>query len=480
MPRRTDARSKPKQIQRPLPIPDDADGGPTSADVAATPSARPAATPTGIYAVLGQFREEARSNRDLGDRFERLICAYLRLDPIYAERFSNVWMWNEWPRKGNVGDVGIDIVAEERATGEFCAIQCKFFLPEHTVAKEDIDSFFTAAGKQLFTACMIVSTTDKWGKNAEHALLNQSKPVTRLTVHDLEASPIDWSKFSLRRPQDLSLRARNSIRPHQAAALASVTKGFAKSDRGKLIMACGTGKTFTALRIAEKLAPKGHVLFLVPSLSLLSQALREWTIEAERTFHSLAVCSDTSIGKRSSKADDDKADITTYDLAFPATTSSRQIIRQYEAIQRMAEKKRTPAQMTVVFSTYQSIDAVSGAQKAGLPVFDLIICDEAHRTTGVTLTGEDESHFVKVHDAKFIRGERRLYMTATPRIYGDEAKVKAKDVDAELCSMDDPAFFGEEFHRLGFGEAVSKSLLSDYKVLVLAVDEKYVSDLART
>ena len=130
--------------------------------------------------------------------------------------------------------------------------------------------------------------------------------------------------------------------------------------------------------------------------------------------------------------------------------------------------------MTVVFSTYQSIAAVAEAQKTGLPGFDLIICDEAHRTTGVTLTGEDESHFVKVHDADFIKGKKRLYMTATPRIYGDEAKVKAKDADAELCSMDDPAFFGTEFHRLGFGEAVSKSLLSDYKVLVLAVDEKYV------
>ena len=144
-----------------------------------------------IHSILAQFREEARSNRDLGDRFERLICRYLELDPIYAERFSNVWMWNEWPRKGKVGDVGIDVVAEERATGEFCAIQCKFYLAEHTIAKEDIDSFFTASGKQLFTSCMIVSTTDKWGKNAEDALINQSKPVTRLSIHDLDASPID-------------------------------------------------------------------------------------------------------------------------------------------------------------------------------------------------------------------------------------------------------------------------------------------------
>lgn len=428
-----------------------------------------------IHDVLAQFREAATSNRDLGDRFERLICRYLELDPIYAERFSNVWMWNDWPRKGNVGDVGIDVVAEERATGEFCGIQCKFFLPEHTVAKEDIDSFFTALGHPLFTSGLIVSTTDRWGKNADHAIQHQTKPVTRLSVHDLDASPIDWSKFSLQRPQDLALRPQKKPREDQKAAIGDVLNGFKTADRGKLIMACGTGKTFTALKIAEKIAPTGHVLFLVPSLSLMSQTLREWTAEAVRPIHSLAVCSDTSIGKRTTRTDEEKVDITIYDLAFPATTSARQINWQYRAIRSRAEATRRPAQMTVVFSTYQSIQAVADAQKAGLPEFDLIICDEAHRTTGVTLSGEDESHFVKVHDASFIKAKKRLYMTATPRVYGDEAKMKAGQADAELCSMDDTALFGEEFHRLGFGEAVSKNLLSDYKVLVLAVDEKYVN-----
>ena len=178
-------------------------------------------------------------------------------------------------------------------------------------------------------------------------------------------------------------------------------------------MACGTGKTFTALRVAEKMAPTGNVLFLVPSLSLMSQSLREWTAESVRPIHSLAVCSDTQIGKSTTKAQDDRGDITTYDLAFPATTSARQIFRQHHAIHNMAKRKKTPAQMTVVFSTYQSIEAVGQAQKAGLPEFDLIICDEAHRTTGVTLSGEDESHFVKVHDAGFIKGKKRLYMTVT-------------------------------------------------------------------
>lgn len=429
-----------------------------------------------IHSVLAYFRQEASSNRDLGDRFERLVCRYLELDPIYAERFSRVWLWNEWPQKGHIGDVGIDIVAEERAMpGEFCAIQCKFYLPEHTLSKADIDSFFTAAGKSLFTSCMIVSTTDKWGTNAEHALLNQSKPVTRLRVQDLDASPVDWSKFDPKRPQALALRARKKPRPHQKDAMKDVTVGLATADRGKLIMACGTGKTFTSLCIAEQLAPTGHILFLVPSLSLMSQSLREWTAESTRPIHSLAVCSDANIGTKHTKAGDDQADLTTYDLAFPATTSARQIVRQYRLVQKHAELAKTPPQMTVVFSTYQSIAAVSEAQKAGLPDFDLIICDEAHRTTGVTISGEDESHFVKVHDPAYLRAKKRLYMTATPRIYSDDTKTKAKDADAELCSMDDATIFGEELHRLGFGVAVNNGLLSDYKVLVLAVDEKYVS-----
>jgi len=428
-----------------------------------------------IHTILAQFREEALHKRDLGDKFERLICSYLRVDPLYAEQFSDVWMFNEWPQKGSVGDIGIDVVAKERATGEFCGIQCKFYLPDHNIAKEDIDSYLSALGHPLFTSGMIVSTTDKWGKNAEHTLANQKIPITRLSVHDLEASPVDWSRFSFKRPQDLAVCEQKKTRPHQDKAIADILAGFEKGDRGKLIMACGTGKTFTALRLAEKLAPDGHVLFLVPSLSLLSQALREWTAEAVRRIHSLAVCSDVSIGKRKAKEDDDKSDITTHDLAFPATTSAKQIVNQHRAMAAKAEKAKAVKQMTVVFSTYQSIDAVSDAQKTGLPEFDLIICDEAHRTTGVTLSGEDESHFVKIHDASFIKGKKRLYMTATPRIYGDDAKSKAKEGDAELCSMDDPAFFGEEFHRLGFGEAVRNNLLSDYKVLVLAVDQGYVS-----
>ena len=431
-----------------------------------------------IHTILAQFRDDDLHNRHLGDRFERLMCRYFELDPMFADRFSNVWMWNEWPKKGDTGDVGIDIVAEERATGEFCGIQCKFYQPEHTLAKEDIDSFLSALGDKRFTSGLIVCTTDKWGSNAEKALLNRDKPVGRLRMEDLDQSPIDWSHFNLKNLATLKLREKKGLRPHQVKARVHVRDGFQEHDRGKLIMACGTGKTLTALRIAEQQAPGGTVLFLVPSLSLLSQSLREWTAEAETPIHALAVCSDVNIGKHSNRdkpAEDDVGDFTLSDLSFPASTSAKELIKGYNALMAVGKKKATEKTMTVVFSTYHSIDAVSKAQKAGLPEFDLIICDEAHRTTGVTLANQDESHFVKVHDAKFIQGKKRLYMTATPRLYGDDAKAKANEAGAELCSMDDESMFGPEFHRLGFGEAVASNLLTDYKVLVLAVDEKYVS-----
>ena len=286
---------------------------------------------TTIHTILEEFRQLATSNRDLGDKFERLIANYLVTDPQYKNLYSDVWLWGEWQYRSGM-DIGIDLVARERDTGDYCAIQCKFYNPDSTLQKGDIDSFFTASGKRFgtnegektFTSRLIVSTTDKWSKNAEEALQNQQIPVNRLRVQDLADSPVDWSGF-INRPQDIKLKAKKTIRPHQITA-EKVAAGFQVTDRGKLIMACGTGKTFTALKIAEHLTPdSGLVLFLVPSisllsqtLSLLSQTLREWTAEASSGLHSLAVCSDKKVGK---KAADDE-DISIHDLAFPATTNA--------------------------------------------------------------------------------------------------------------------------------------------------------------
>jgi predicted helicase len=234
-------------------------------------------------------------------------------------------------------------------------------------------------------------------------------------------------------------------------------------------MACGTGKTFTALRLAEKeTGGKGIVLFLVPSISLLGQTLREWSTFAEEPIHPICICSDPEVSQKKSKNDDNTISIV--DLALPATTEPKAIVKQL--------MNRPKDRLTVVFSTYQSIEVISAAQKALAKAtgteaeFDLIICDEAHRTTGVTLADEDESAFVKVHDNKFLRSRKRLYMTATPRLYRDDAKTKAKEADAYLCSMDDPKLYGAEIYRIGFGQAVEKDLLTDYKVLILTINDR--------
>lgn len=421
--------------------------------------------------LLDELAEAARSNRDKGTQFEKLIANYLLTDPQYADRLADVWLWEEWPDRWST-DVGIDLVARERGTGEYWAIQCKFFASDHYLQKTDIDSFFTASGKKFatkegersFAHRIVVSTTDKWSKHADDALANQVISVSRLWFKELAESPIDWSEFSLSNIKDIKLKKKKEPREHQQEAIASVAAGFAEADRGKLIMACGTGKTFTALRMMENEVPAGgQVLFLAPSISLVAQSLREWTADSLEPFHAFVVCSDSKVGR-------DEEDISTHDLAYPATTDAKRLSK---AAAMLSKDRRT-----VVFSTYQSIQVLADAQKAGFGEFDLIVCDEAHRTTGLTLPSEGPSEFVKVHNNAIVKAKKRLYMTATPRIFADKSKTKANEADAVLFSMDDGETYGQEFYRLGFGKAVSRDLLTEYKVLIVAVKEEEMAKLA--
>jgi predicted helicase len=416
----------------------------------------------GIHELLAEYASFATDTRHKGLLFEKLIQKFLQTDKTYADKYDAVWLWQEWPDRQGKVDTGIDLVARDKFTGEQCAIQCKFYDPHYNLQKSDIDSFFTASGKEGFASRIIVSTTDKWSKHAEDALSNQQIVTTRIGVDDLANSEIDWSQYSLTDPDSIVTIEPKKLREHQIEALNDVVEGFDDSDRGKMIMACGTGKTFTSLRIAETLVPAGgSVLFLVPSIALMSQSLKEWTAQSVHPIRAYAICSDTKVGKN-------HEDYAVSDLAFPATTKSATLIAE-------VDKGSNPEGLTVFFSTYQSIQVIHEAQDAGLPEFDLIVCDEAHRTTGVTLKDDDESNFVRVHDAAFIRSARRLYMTATPKIYGAAVKAKAKDVTATLASMDDVSKFGPEFHRLSFGKAVERDLLTDYRVLVLAVSQEAVS-----
>jgi len=422
-----------------------------------------------LSALLDAYRSAALTEREKGTYFEELICTYLRNEATYRDLYDKVWTYADWAKEQGLDgrDTGIDLVARTQGTGEYHAIQCKLYAENYRVQKKDIDSFFTASGKAPFSHRVIVTTTNNWSEHAEDALQGQQPPVSKIDLQALEDSQIDWAKYQPN--QAVALKAKKKLRDHQQTALNAVTAGLKDAERGKLIMACGTGKTFTSLKIAERLAGKGkRVLFLVPSLSLLSQTLTEWTQESETPLHSFAVCSDSDVGKKR-KVEDDAVQVFTHELRYPATTKADRLAAEMP-------KRHDAEHMSVVFSTYHSIDVIKRAQhEYDLAAFDLVICDEAHRTTGATFGEDDESTFVRVHDADYLRAAKRLYMTATPRIYGDAAKVKAESGEVALCSMDDEALYGKELFVINFSEAVQRGLLTDYKVLVLTVEESVIS-----
>jgi predicted helicase len=240
-------------------------------------------------------------------------------------------------------DTGIDLVAQTQGTKEFHAIQCKLYAEDYRVQKGDIDSFFTASGKKPFTHRLIITTTTNWSEHANDALQDQHTPVSKIDLYDLENSQIDWAKYQPK--QAPVLKAKKTLRaPDQVNALAAVEIGLQTADRGKLIMACGTGKTFTSLKIAESMAGAGkRVLFLVPSLSLLSQTLTEWTQESATPLHSFAVCSDSDVGKKRKK-DDDVVQTFTHELRYPATTEADKLAKEMSL-------RHDAHHMSVVFST---------------------------------------------------------------------------------------------------------------------------------
>ncbi|WP_407729277.1 DEAD/DEAH box helicase family protein [Pseudomonas helleri] len=422
-----------------------------------------------LSVLLNTYRAASLSEREKGTYFEELICTYLRNEATYRDLYAQVWSFSDWAKEQGVDgrDTGIDLVAKTQGTGEYHAIQCKLYSEDYRVQKKDIDSFFTASGKKPFTHSIIVTTTNNWSEHANDALLERHQSINKVDLQALEDSQIDWAKYQPK--QAAVLKAKKQLRDHQQTALNATAAGLKTAVRGKLIMACGTGKTFTSLKIAEKLAGKGkRVLFLVPSLSLMSQTLTEWTQESETPLHSFAVCSDSDVGKKR-KLDDDVVQTFTHELRYPATTEPQRLASEMS-------KRHDDQHMSVVFSTYQSIDVISRAQhQHNLAEFDLVICDEAHRTTGATFGEEDESNFVRIHDADYLRATKRLYMTATPRIYGDNAKIKAESGDVTLCSMDDETLYGKELYVITFSEAVKRGLLVDYKVLVLTVEESAIS-----
>lgn len=407
-------------------------------------------------------KDFAMTDVEKGERFERLMRNFLLTYPAWRGDIAEAWLWKDFPFRHDLGtkDLGIDIVAKTFG-GEYWAAQCKFYADTTTIDKKAVDSFVsnsarTFDGDKKFSRRLLISTSDNFTDNAREMCKNQSPAVEVINLEFLRQAQVNWTLLDngfARR----EARIIKKLRDYQWEALYKARAHYQANDRGRLIMACGTGKTFTALKIAEALAPEGLILFLVPSISLLSQTIEEWAANSVKPLNAVCVCSDDT-------ATQDADEITDVSLPFNATTDPDKIA---DALTHLPADR-----FNVVFSTYQSLDKVSLAQKKSGDafIFDLIICDEAHRTTG---SSKDEAtQFTAVHDKDFIKARRRLYMTATPRMFTSDALKKAAANDINVWSMDDEETYGKEFYRINFGDAVAKEVLSDYKVLVLTLNEK--------
>lgn len=424
-----------------------------------------------VFDAMMPLFADSVTEKEKGTKFELACVFFLQNDPYWAARFSRVGTleqaltWADCPVQDS-RDIGIDLVAQERGTGNWWAIQCKCYATDAALPKGVCDSFFARVGAdESISTHMVITSAKGAAPNLRRQLdagLNSGK-VFFIDLAKMAQSDLDWAPFI----DGTGAKERETYdpRPHQVEAIAAITSTFSHHDRCKAIMACGTGKTLMSLRLTEQLLPAaGTVLFCAPSISLVSQSMREWMKQTRTSITPLVVCSDAKASKTK-----DQIPASLADFEYPATTNPETLAKSYARARAV-----NPDGLTVIFSTYQSIDVIGKAQALGVADFDLIICDEAHRTTGNALPGvskKDASAFMKVHYQENVRGLKRLYMTATPRIYGEAAKRKGKEDDYTIASMDDTQLYGPTAYQIKFGEAVEKGLLTDYKVVVLTVQE---------
>ena len=410
--------------------------------------------------MTGQFSDFYNSldaDPDIrGKQFERFVKWFLTADPEWATQIEQVWLWDEWPGRWGA-DCGIDLVFRHK-NGENWAVQAKCYAPDYHVTKPDVDKFLSESNRNGIHHRLLIATTDRIGGNARQVCDAQEKPVIRYLLSDFERAALEYpANFAA-----LS-QGKRKARPtpydgqhdHQIEAIDAVAQGLQTADRGQLIMACGTGKTYVTLWIKERIDAE-RTLVLVPSLGLLSQVLREWTFAATTPFEVLCVCSDQTVGTRGN----DEAIHHVADLAFPVTSDANEVKNFL---------KGTGSR--VVFATYQSSSVIAAAQAdATTPAFDLVVADEAHRCTGKV--GSD---FTSVLDNAQIRSQKRLFATATPRTYSSNVTKAAEDRGVEMVGMDDATQFGEVLYALPFGKAIEKKLLTDYRVVIIGVDDPTIA-----
>ena len=386
-----------------------------------------------------------------GKQFEHFVKWFLKADPEWSTQVDQVWLWDEWPERWGM-DCGVDLVFRHK-NGEHWAVQAKCYSPDYDITKHDVDKFLSESNRPLIQHRLLIATTDRIGNNAKQVCDAQEKPVIRFLLSDFEKSALDYPANFASLPQ-AKRKPRPEPRDHQNEARTAVVQGLQTADRGQLIMACGTGKTYVTLWIKEHLNAQ-RTLVLVPSLGLLSQLLREWTFAAATPFEWLCVCSDETVKNGLDEAIQKRAD-----LPFSVTSDAEEVRRFLSG-----------AGNRVVFSTYQSSLVVATAQAdPAIPAFDLAVADEAHRCAGKV--GSD---FTAILDNAQIRSAKRLFATATPRTYSSTVHKAAEDRGVEVVGMDNAALFGEVLYALPFGKAIERKLLTDYRVVIIGVDDPTIA-----
>ncbi len=431
------------------------------------------------YKLIKEKLHAIPNLRHKGSLFEKISKQFL-LEHDSANEYESIDLWSDWKLKGKERDRGIDIVIQTTSK-EYIAVQCKFH--QNSISLNDISTFLTqlqsGVGEVRFKKGIIISSSNLTSEALKAIEQIRSTgmgiDIDEITEEDFIYSQIDWEKFDPTKTQDeLPLRDKKKPRSHQTEAINANKEYFSnpKNARGKLIMACGTGKTYTSLKIMEALDPK-ITLFLAPSIALLSQTFREYAQEKSEPFYASIVCSDDKVGQ---SKNEDNDDIKFSELPIKPSTRLEDILSTYEKAQK--ENKRF-----IIFSTYQSALRIKEAQEAGLKEIDLIICDEAHRTVGAmysTNERDDKNAFTLCHSDENIKAKKRLYMTATPKVYSESSKAKAKEKDNVIYSMDDADTFGEEIYTLNFSKAIALDLLTDYKVIILAVRKENLSGVTNS
>ncbi|WQV88360.1 DEAD/DEAH box helicase [Helicobacter pylori] len=434
------------------------------------------------YELIKEKLHAIPNLRHKGSLFEKISKQFLQ-EHDSANEYESIDLWSDFKLRGNERDRGIDIVITT-ASKEYIAVQCKFH--QNSISLDDIATFLTqlqsGVGEVRFKKGIIISTshlTSNALKAIEQIRRSKGIDIVEITEEDFIYSRIDWEKFDPTKTEDeIPLCDKKRPRSHQTEAINATKEYFSnpKNARGKLIMACGTGKTYTSLKIMEALDPK-ITLFLAPSIALLSQTFREYAQEKSEPFYASIVCSDDKTGQSNkNKSKDEADDIKFSELPLKASTRLEDIL----SVRKKAQKEN---KRFIIFSTYQSALRIKEAQEAGLGEIDLIICDEAHRTVGAMYSSnerDDKNAFTLCHSDKNIKATKRLYMTATPKVYSESSKAKAKEKDNVIYSMDDAEVFGEEIYTLNFERAIALDLLTDYKVIILAVRSENLSGVTNS